>query len=77
MELEAADVAMTQLASVQTKLLLLQRDSLLTMETLHRSVRAMESDETYPNLLKLSLSMMQVETDMASRFWTALLGQHP
>jgi len=60
-ELEAADVAMTQLVSVQTKLPLLQRDSLLTMETLHRSDRATESDETHPKLLKLSLSMIQVE----------------
>ncbi|CAM4622384.1 unnamed protein product [Leuciscus chuanchicus] len=51
---------MTQLASAQTKLPLLQRDSLLTMETLHRSERAMESDETHPKLLKLSLSMIQV-----------------
>lgn len=65
MELEAADVVMTQL---QTKLPLLQRDSLLTMETLQRSERAMESDETHPNLLKLSLSMMQVETETASLF---------
>lgn len=63
MELEAADVAMTQLASVQTKLPLFQRDSLLTMENLQRSDREVESDETHPNLLKLSLRMMQVKTD--------------